>query len=58
MNFRNVELKPLHSTARKGAAIRTNHVAHNVTEGGDVKDFRHVTLLYWCCAKGWLESPK
>ena len=37
-------LKALHSTARKGAAIRANHVGRILTEGGDADEFIHVTL--------------
>jgi hypothetical protein len=39
-----VEPEALHSTARKGAAIRAIHFAYNAAKGGDENIIQHVTL--------------
>jgi hypothetical protein len=38
-----IELKALHSTARKGVAIRADHFGRNLAESGDENEFNHVT---------------
>jgi len=35
-----LKLKALHSTARKGAAIRADHFGRNLTESGDENRFK------------------
>jgi hypothetical protein len=43
--FRELGLKGLHSTARKGATIRANQFRRKTRKGSDARMFEHVTLL-------------